>query len=284
MAAPHVSQVLTPKSNPVGSTSIPYWVALAISGLFLSQALPWEPVFVPLQIFLAVVAMVMVLGMPGMFIVGLFIPKSLALSNLALVGLSLVASLLLDLIVGYVLAAYHLLDTRLLFLVIGLVSVALVFMTWSVRRNDFFLCRWRFAGDGITKKSYFLPTLISLNVFVTAIIISVQAQRQVVPSVYLSNLQGKLAGYPNQVLSGQAPSIVIHVNNQGGSSGSFTVQERDNGGLLWSSTSIINANVRWSHRVVMPGGKTGSYFVTFAVRKNHHLLARLHVAYHVRAR
>ncbi|PSR23950.1 MAG: hypothetical protein C7B45_01305 [Sulfobacillus acidophilus] len=268
------------------SVQAPYFWGTSLSVLFLVQAVPNMSSFVILHIIFIIVSFSVILIVPGAFVVGLLIPTNIVVSPLGLFGLSSIASLFVSLTVGYVLSSYRLLDAHWLFLGVGSISVILVLATWRVRGPNFWLCKLKTKRpqQWIMRPTWSSLTMIvvTLTLFVLAVVTSVQSDYRVYPSVYLANRQGHLSGYPMQLQRGQTEVVVLHVDNAGGRDGAYTVKERDNGRILWSLRTVVAGNKAWAHPLRLPTTALGLNRVHVLVVQRGRLIANLHITYRVR--
>lgn len=284
MAVPFASSSSNAASQEPRGGRWPYLVGGGLTALFLADA--WfgavsNPV---LRIIAIIVSFGMVLIVPGTFLVGLALPDDVTLSPLGFLGLSFLASLMLNLLVGYVLSTYHLLSRQPIFIGIGGLSAALVVTTRLVKGYRFRACRWPMLGS-LSRPLRDWPRLVvmalAMGTFVTAVIVSTISDRTVYPSVYLTNSKGQLAGYPVQLLQGHQQRLTLFVNNQGGTDGIFAIREIDNGRPVWSDQQRIRRDSSWRHMVSLPAASLGMNDVVFLVKRTTGSSIRLHVSYRV---
>jgi uncharacterized membrane protein len=265
----------------------PYICGIAVTTLFLVQAIPGVSSASVLHIVFVIASLLMIVVIPGIFVVGLAFPNAIALSPLGYLALSIIASLFVNLTVGYVLSSYRVLDGEWLYLGIGFISAALIPLTWRVRGRDFWVCRLQTEMLKEFTRRRKWPSLAMglavMAVFVVALVVSLQSDHRVYPSVYLTNRQGKLSGYPVQLQYGQSQLLILHVDNQGAVSQTYVIREVDNGRTIWLERRVIGDNRVWSRLVRLPGADVGVNRVHVVVREQGRVTANLHVTYRVHA-
>lgn len=264
----------------------PYYAGLGLILVFISEAWPWTTVSPLVHLASIVISLVVVLILPGTFLVGLVFSKDFGLSLLSYLGLSFVGSLVVTLAVGYALSSYRLLDQKLIFLSIGGVSLALIGVTWIVRGQTFHLCTVPLGTvrDILARRQWTRMTIVFLAcaTFIASLIISSQSNSIRYPSVYLTNLRDQLGGYPNQEFKGQSKHLELHIDNRGGKSRVFVIAEYDNGQRIWLHSQRIHGGQSWSQRVRLPASQLGNNLIQIVVRPYSGETYHLHIAYRVR--